>query len=73
MLSFGQEQWQTLDDYLNLIKNIRQDKDIEKSFDPIRLRMYLIFPFQFNNETVFMTGVRAYRRGNFLKAANFFL
>jgi tetratricopeptide (TPR) repeat protein len=71
-LTFGNEKWQTLDDYLNLIKNIRKQKDFEKCFDPIRLRTYLIFPIKFNNETVFMTGVRAYRNGDFLKAASFF-
>jgi len=71
-LSYGNEKWQTLDDYLNLIKNIRKQKDFEKCFDPIRMRMYLIFPIKFKDETVFMTGVRAYRKGDYLKAANCF-
>jgi len=72
LLTSENEKWQTLDDYLNLIKNIRKSKDFEKYFDPIRLRMYLIYPIKFSHETVFMTGVRAYRKGDFLKAATFF-
>ena len=67
------DEWQTLDDYLTILQTIRHSRQFETTFDPIRLRMYLILPAQDQRvETQFTLACRLYKKREYLKAAAVF-
>lgn len=56
-----------IDDYLILLQHIYRNKEYERSFDPIRVRMYILQP-ETPERSMFTLGVKAYKRRDFVTA-----